>query len=140
MSEPLYQHRITTVEALPEVLDGLETTGLNAGWDPAFQMQLALVIEELMVNALVHGGQASGQGWSQVSLYALPDGVQVIVDDNGQAFNPFSLDAPDTELDLDSRAIGGLGVHLVRQMTESQGYERTAAINRVTLFKSYSMA
>jgi two-component sensor histidine kinase len=35
---------------------------MNAGWDPAFEMQLALVIEELMVNALVHGGQEAGQG------------------------------------------------------------------------------
>ena len=137
MSEPLFQRRITTVEALPEVLDGLETTGLNAGWDPAFQMQLALVIEELMVNALVHGGQEAGQGWSEVILYGEAESVKAVLQDNGLAFDPFSLDAPDTDLDLDSRAIGGLGVHLVRQMTESQHYEREGDRNRVTLFKRH---
>lgn len=137
MSEPLLQRRIKAIEALPEVLDGLEATGEAAGWGPAFQMQLALVIEELMVNALVHGGQAPGQGWSQVSLYALPDGVEAIVEDNGLAFDPFSLAEPDTELDLDSRAVGGLGVHLVRQMTQSQQYQRDGEINRVTLIKHY---
>ncbi len=137
MSEPLFQRRITTVEALPEVLDGLETTGLNAGWDPAFQMQLALVIEELMVNALVHGGQEAGQAWSEVILYGEPEGVKAVLQDNGLAFDPFSLDAPDTDLDLDSRAIGGLGVHLVRQMTDSQHYEREGDCNRVNLFKRH---
>ena len=118
MSAPLFQHRITTVEALPEVLDGLETAGLSAGWDPAFQMQLALVIEELMVNALVHGGQEAGQAWSEVSLYDQAEGVKAVLQDNGLAFDPFSLDAPDTDLDLDSRAIGGLGVHLVRHAND----------------------
>jgi anti-sigma regulatory factor (Ser/Thr protein kinase) len=137
MSEPLFQRRITTVEALPEVLDGLENTCLNAGWDPAFQMQLALVIEELMVNALVHGGQEAGQAGSEVILYGEAEGVKAVLQDNGLAFDPFSLDAPDTDLDLDSRAIGGLGVHLVRQMTESQHYEREGDRNRVTLFKRH---
>jgi serine/threonine-protein kinase RsbW len=72
-----------------------------------------------------------------VILYGEAEGVKAVLQDNGLAFDPFSLDAPDTDLDLDSRAIGGLGVHLVRQMTESQHYEREGDRNRVTLFKRH---
>ena len=101
-------------------------------------MQLTLVIEELVVNAVNYGGQPPGQGWVEVCIDAAEDGVSVSIEDNGKAFDPFSVAEPDTELDLDSRAIGGLGVHFVREMTQIQGYERVGVINRVTLFKRLS--
>jgi serine/threonine-protein kinase RsbW len=139
VSTLLFQCRIgNSVEELPRILDGLESTGLQHDWDPVFQMQLTLVIEELVVNAVNYGGQLPGQGWAEVRIDAAEDGVSVTIEDNGQAFDPFSVAEPDTELDLDSRAIGGLGVHFVREMTESHGYERAGAINRVTLFKRLS--
>lgn len=139
MSTLLFQCRIgNSVEELPRILDGLESTGLQHDWDPVFQMQLALVIEELVVNAVNYGGQPPGQGWAEVRIAAANDGVSVTIEDNGRAFDPFSVAEPDTELDLDSRAIGGLGVHFVREMTQSYGYERDGALNRVTLFKRFS--
>ena len=139
MSTLLFQCRIgNSVDELPRILDGLESTGLQNDWDPVFQMQLALVIEELVVNAVNYGGQPPGQGWAEVRIDAAGDGVSVTIEDNGKAFDPFSVAEPDTELDLDSRAIGGLGVHFVREMTQGHGYERVGAINRVTLFKRLS--
>jgi serine/threonine-protein kinase RsbW len=139
VSTLLFQCRIgNSVEELPRILDGLESTGLQHDWDPVFQMQLALVIEELVVNAVNYGGQPPGQGWAEVRIAAANDGVSVTIEDNGRAFDPFSVAEPDTELDLDSRAIGGLGVHFVREMTQSYGYERDGALNRVTLFKRFS--
>lgn len=137
MARALFHCRITAVAALGALLDGLEATGEREAWESGFQMQLALVIEELMVNALQHGGQAPGQAWSEVTVHAAEGGVDVLIADNGQAFDPLSVDAPDTGLDLDSRAIGGLGIHLVRQMTDRQRYEREGQINRIHLHKAH---
>ena len=139
MTHTLFECRIgNSVEQLPRILDGLEATGLEHDWDMAFQMQLALVVEELVVNAVNYGGHAPGEGWAQVRVDAADGGVNVTIEDNGKAFDPFSVAEPDTELDLDSRAIGGLGVHFVREMTETYRYEREGDLNRVRLFKRYT--
>ncbi len=137
MSAPtVFQCRVENrIEELPRILDGLESTGAEQKWDPAFQMQLALVIEELVVNAIHYGGQA--QGWVEVRIEASEDGVIVVIEDNGRAFDPFSVATPDTSGDLESRSIGGLGVHFVREMTDHHQYERVGELNRVTLFKQY---
>ena len=136
MAPALLHCRISSVEALGALLDELQAAGERQGWDAGFQMQLALVIEELMVNALQHGGQPPGLAWSEVTVHTTEGGVDVLIADNGKAFDPLSVDAPDTTLDLDSRAIGGLGVHLVRQMTDRQRYEREGQINRIHLHKT----
>lgn len=140
----LFECRLTQAAELPRLLDGLEQTGLQQGWDPGLQMQLALVIEELVVNACTYGGRPPGQGWVQVRIHAAPHaaphstplGLHITIEDNGQAFDPFSAPEPDVTLDLDSRAIGGLGVHFVRELTEHQAYERVGEVNRVSLVKA----
>lgn len=135
----LFQCRISNaLDDLPRVLDGLEATGLDHCWPPVFQMQLTLVIEELMVNAINYGGRKAGQGWVEVRVETTINGVCITIEDNGLAFNPFSVATPDTALDLDCRNIGGLGVHFVREMTESHRYERSDEINRVILFKKFA--
>lgn len=124
-----------SVSQLPLILDGLEQAGADNGWDMAVQMQIALVVEELVVNAATYGGQASGEGWVSVRIDQVAEGLQIVIEDNGAPFNPFTAATPDIELDLDSRAIGGLGVHFVREMTQQQSYERIGQTNRVTLLK-----
>ena len=55
--------------------------------------------------------------------------------DDGPEFDPFAMDAPDTEADLDDRDIGGLGVHLVKSMMDDARYERRDARNVVIVTK-----
>lgn len=136
---PLFHHRIgNSVDQLPQILDGLEQTGAQQDWDTGLRMHIALVVEELVVNAASYGGRAPGEGWVEVRIEAIAEGLRIVIEDNGQAFDPFSVSEPDTELDLDSRAIGGLGVHFVREMTDRQTYERLGEINRITLIKHLS--
>jgi serine/threonine-protein kinase RsbW len=134
----LFRCRIcNSINELPSILDGLEATALDQAWDPIFLMQLTLVVEELVVNAINYGGRLAGQGWAEIRVESADGGVGITIEDNGLAFDPFSAAAPDTELDLDSRSIGGLGVHFVREMTDNHSYERSGEINRVVLFKRF---
>lgn len=50
--------------------------------------------------------------------------------DDGVAFDPTAKPAPDIDADMDDRAIGGLGMFLVREMTDIQQYERANDENR----------
>ena len=49
--------------------------------------------------------------------------------DDGLAFNPIAQPLPDLEADIDERPIGGLGVHLVRELAERVDYTRTRGRN-----------
>jgi anti-sigma regulatory factor (Ser/Thr protein kinase) len=61
--------------------------------------------------------------------------VTVILTDDGTPFDPFGQDAPDTTLSVDERSIGGLGIHLVRQLMDEVSYERREDHNVVVLVK-----
>jgi len=52
---------------------------------------------------------------------------------NALAFDPLvQAPAPDTTSDIKTRAVGGLGVHLVRPVTDLASYERKDNQNRHT--------
>lgn len=53
--------------------------------------------------------------------------------DDGVPFDPTQQGAPDTSLSAEERKIGGLGLHMVRNMTSSMQYEYADGQNRLTL-------
>jgi anti-sigma regulatory factor (Ser/Thr protein kinase) len=129
----------TSMDELASVLEEVDKMATLAQWSPAFQLQVGLVIEELVVNAITYGGQRSTQGWIRLKLTGDDRGLHIQLEDNGIAFDPFYLlPPPDTESDLEDRPIGGLGVHLVRKMTDEQSYERIGGVNRIQLTKVWA--
>jgi anti-sigma regulatory factor (Ser/Thr protein kinase) len=55
--------------------------------------------------------------------------------DDGLPFNPLGIEAPDTELGLEEREIGGLGIHLVRNMMDKVSYRRRIDKNVITVIE-----
>ena len=53
--------------------------------------------------------------------------------DNGIPYNPLEATEPDTTLSAEEREIGGLGIFMVKKMTESMEYEYTDDKNILTL-------
>jgi anti-sigma regulatory factor (Ser/Thr protein kinase) len=58
------------------------------------------------------------------------------VTDDGHPFNPLELPEPNTHLPVEDRPIGGLGIHLLKKMSDRMAYARTDGKNRLTLRKS----
>jgi anti-sigma regulatory factor (Ser/Thr protein kinase) len=56
------------------------------------------------------------------------------IEDDGHAFDPVR-DAPEPDLSGDAaeRPIGGLGLHMVRTMTQSMRYSRERDLNRLAV-------
>jgi sigma-B regulation protein RsbU (phosphoserine phosphatase) len=57
------------------------------------------------------------------------------IKDDGVPFDPFEQDAPDIELALEDREIGGLGIHLARKVMDEASYQRQDDKNVVTFIK-----
>lgn len=126
---------VRTVPAAPDQLPGLiasiEGWLDEAGIGPVDAARLMIVFDELLSNVTRHGA-------TRLSLDAsVRDGrLTASVVDDGPAFDPLALAAPDTSLGVDERAIGGLGIHLVREMTDDIAYSREEGCNRLIFGKT----
>ncbi len=94
-----------------------------------------VALDELLANEISHGMVERDSGWVTVEVDLDQERVQVTITDDGPQFDPFSQEPPDTTLSIDERAIGGLGIHLVRQLMDEVGYERRDGHNVVVLVK-----
>ncbi len=105
---------------------------------PLTAMRLAL--DELVTNVIEHGfaqqADANHQNpYLAVRLRYFPDEIEATLEDNGPAFDPAARPPADTNLAVQHREIGGLGLYLVRQSVDSITYERRGDRNCVTIRK-----
>ena len=101
----------------------------------SIRRSMNVVLDELLNNTISYGfaGRAGGEVTIDVELRA--DRLSVTLTDDGRPFDPFGMAAPDTALPVEERRIGGLGIHLVRQLMDEVGYHRRADRNVVVLAK-----
>lgn len=93
-----------------------------------------LALEELITNTLVHGQFEEGvEPKIEISLGIEGSSVIVVVESNGQKFDPTQDTDPDTTSELQDRPIGGLGLHLVKSQADRCTYEWVNGINRLVL-------
>jgi serine/threonine-protein kinase RsbW len=93
----------------------------------------ALAIEELATNTIKFDGASLGD--IQVDMQVNDGRLTVVVTDDGRPFNPLEQPAPDTSLPIEEREIGGLGIHLLRTLSDGMSYERRGERNQVTIVK-----
>jgi serine/threonine-protein kinase RsbW len=96
--------------------------------------RVEVVLEELVSNLVRHG--------KDVKLVTVAAGyrggvVDLVVEDDGDAFDPFALPEPDRPTALADAPLGGLGIPLVRRLSASARYDRVGsgadARNRVSV-------
>jgi anti-sigma regulatory factor (Ser/Thr protein kinase) len=95
------------------------------------QRRLLVVIDELLHNTIHHGCRSLGdQARISLDLQRRGDILELVLRDNGAPpFNPLKADPPDLEGPLEDRAIGGLGIHLVRRLCSSVAYDYINGFN-----------
>lgn len=154
------------VQTVPQLAEFVDQVCEEAGFDMATIMKLNLAIEEAVVNVMNYAypagtagnvtieavlqpasaASASGVSVSAASVSGVsvpgsfPAGVvgslTFIISDSGVAFDPTVKPEVDTTLSAEERNIGGLGIHLIRQIMDSVSYERTDNRNILTLVKN----
>ncbi len=91
--------------------------------------------EELLANIINHGYDESTENTIGLELAAKDGAVRITFTDAGKAFNPLAREAPDTLNDLSE---GGVGILLVRSLTDEQHYQRREGLNVLTVTKHYN--
>ena len=97
--------------------------------------EVSLALEEIVVNVMRYGHPEGGKHEILVRLCREGGEVTIEVEDDGVAFNPLASPPPDLQGPLAARPIGGLGIHLVKNLMDSVEYRRDNGRNRLTMRK-----
>jgi anti-sigma regulatory factor (Ser/Thr protein kinase) len=97
------------------------------------QFNVRLVLDEAVINVMVHGFDDVLEHGINVSL-SLDSGVLAIhIDDDGVAYNPLDAPPPRFDLPIEERRIGGLGVHIMKTLARSVEYRRADGRNNLDI-------
>ncbi len=97
-----------------------------------------LVLEEIFTNIVSYGHGDDSLHQVQFSFQCNKDSLTIQIEDDGVPFNLLEAKAVDVDTDLEQRAVGGLGIHLIRKLMDKVTYQRVGAKNVVTLQKQIS--
>lgn len=93
-----------------------------------------IVVEELLTNLLKYGYQGRAEpGAAEVRLVLGEGRLTIEIIDDGCAFDPFAAPEPDFNQPLESLPVGGLGLRIVRLLTEGARYSHVNDRNHTCL-------
>ena len=101
----------------------------------ALTMNLNLALEEAVVNVMSYAYPGS-HGDVKVDIKIDDQKVVSILTDSGIPFDPTQKGDVDTTLPAEERPIGGLGIHLVKQIMDKVSYQYVDNQNILTLEKN----
>ena len=108
----------------------------DAGMDDTEVCAVELAVDEACSNIIEHAYGLDKGGEIECTCTAANDCLTVILRDHGKPFNLSSVTEPDLSSGLEKRSLGGLGVHLMRQLMDEVRFEALGeAGNLLTMVK-----
>jgi anti-sigma regulatory factor (Ser/Thr protein kinase) len=120
---------------LPKLTTMLTRWGEQCRLPEPLVRQIELALDEILTNIVSYAYSDEAEHLIRIQLAADRREITAVVQDDGQPFNPLESAAPDTTAAIEERPVGGLGIHLVRELMDDIRYERVAAYNRLTITK-----
>jgi anti-sigma regulatory factor (Ser/Thr protein kinase) len=120
---------------IPKLGQELTEFGQRSGFAARTLLELKLAVEEVLTNVVSH---AYPDGCPRAILVtALVEGGALIVEveDDGRPFDPLGFPRREPPASVDQAAVGGVGIQLVRSLTDAIEYRRIGDRNRLTLVK-----
>lgn len=123
------------VQEVPQLAAFVDEVCEAVGFDASTTMKMNLAIEEAVVNVMSYAYPIGVRGEVRLQAEANDARMKIIISDDGMPFDPTEKPDVDITLSVEERSIGGLGIHLVRQIMDSINYEREGNQNIFTLRK-----
>lgn len=120
------------IQQIPTLAEWIEGLGIP----DELNMPINLALEEIVSNVMLYAYPGT-HGQVIVEYIKVNDErILFTISDTGIAFDPTKKEEVDTTLSAEERPIGGLGIHLVRQLMDEVRYERIDDKNVLTLIKN----
>lgn len=116
-------------------LEAIVERAAEAGFAPERIAEIELCVEEALVNICnyAYPGMA---GDIDIEPSSVDESglFSVVITDSGIPFDPTSVPAPDVSVgDVTAQKVGGMGIHLMKEMTDDLYYCRSEGRNALTL-------
>lgn len=131
-------HIKNELSQLAILYDFLKRFAGSCGLNEPQQMEIKLAIEEVVTNIILYAYPDTQEEDIRIDLSYDKGKLEIILTDNGIAFNPLEREEPDLTLSLDDRPIGGLGIYLAKQLMTVVRYNRSAGKNILIMIKEYN--
>lgn len=103
--------------------------------------RLMVLLEELLTNLQKYGYKdRPAPGTAELVLDLHEDRMTVEFADDGSEFNPLAERPSDLEADIDTRPLGGFGLHLLRGLCDEVAYNRIEGRNVLRILRRVSRA
>ena len=86
--------------------------------------EIRLVLEEIVTNIISYGYEDKARHEIAVSIVNGEEEITVSVRDDAKPFNLLEYPRPDLEIPLEDRGVGGMGIHMVREIMDEINYKR----------------
>lgn len=83
---------------------------------------LKVVADEILANSIEYGYENNAEGKISLHLHIDKQSITLRIQDDAAPFNPLACAPPDLDMPTESRETGGMGVLLIRQLTDTQEY------------------
>jgi anti-anti-sigma factor len=118
-----------------KVVDFVDAFGRGHALSERVRHDMSIAVDEIISNIIHHSYRDDASHSIIVRLRLVPDELHVEIVDDGAAFDPAAHDVSRPSGSLTERALGGLGLHLVKSLMDNVCYFRLGDDNHLTLIK-----
>ncbi len=123
----------TRSDELQRIMDAVQAISDAEQWAVDVFFKVQMVLEELSLN-IINYGYDEGVHSFEIQITSDPEQITIEISDGGRPFNPLEdSKQPVTDAAMEDRPVGGLGVYLVREMTDAMEYRREGGRNHSTM-------
>lgn len=97
---------------------------------------IVLAVDEAVTNIIRHGYQQQS-GTIEIIVHCHPHKIEIKLCDDSPQFDPTTVSSPNPATPLSHRKPGGMGVHMMRHLTDKIQYQQLPdGRNELTLIKN----
>lgn len=123
-----------SLDSLEKIFDFVEAFFQTQSIDESHSLAVNLIIEELFTNMIKYSKESTED--VSIELDTGKEGLVITLTDfDVEPFDITQTKEVDIDRPLEERTPGGLGIHLVKKMTDSISYEYKDRQSKITLIK-----
>ena len=122
------------ISSIGAVLDFTEAALAKHDFPALLQSNILVAVEEIFVNIAHYAYEPEDEGFAELFI-SIDENIVMRFEDSGKHFDPTKKEAPDLSVPIEEREIGGLGLHLVKQLMDKVEYEYSNGKNILTIKK-----
>ena len=126
------KNKLSELDTLCQKLEGF---GESIGLSPKFIFETNLALDELFTNIISYGYSDKKIHHIRVTISLQNNELLFSIEDDGMPFNPTEVEEPDLGCTIEECKIGGLGIHLAKNLMDEVCYQRCKDKNILTLRK-----